>query len=49
MKRRIWAWLALIGFILLILDISFFKYKIEIALGIYTLIIIYFLFSNFKK
>ncbi len=49
MGKRLLAWLAILGFIFLILDITFFKYRIDIALFIYSLIIAYFVISRMRS
>jgi hypothetical protein len=46
--KRVLAWLAIVGLIFLILDISYFHYRLDIAFGIYAAIIIYFLLTNKK-
>lgn len=49
MLKRVLAWLAIIGFIFLILDIIFFKFMIDIAIFVYVIVIAYFLLSNMKS
>ena len=46
MLRRVLAWILLIGFVLLLLNIFVFKIEIEISLVIYVLIAGVFLLSN---
>jgi membrane protein implicated in regulation of membrane protease activity len=46
MLKRIFAWIGIIGFAFLIIDVIFLKYQIQLAIGIYILIIIYFVFSQ---
>jgi len=49
MLRRIMAWLAILGFIFLIIDLSYLKIRLDIAIFMYSMIIIYFVISNFQK
>ena len=51
MIKRILAWTAILGFVLLIINITFFRFMIEISIIVYTLILAYFLLTqmNSKK
>jgi hypothetical protein len=42
-KKRIFAWVLLVGFIALIINIAFFRFYIEFSFAIYFVIIIYYL------
>jgi len=49
MLNKIIAWIALIGFVLLIINITFFSYQEELSVGVYIIIILLFLISTWKK
>lgn len=49
MLKRILAWIAIIGFIFLIVNLSIFRYNVELFTGIYILIIIFFVFSTINR
>jgi len=42
--RRIYAWVAIILFIALVINISTFQWELEISIGVYLFILIYYLF-----
>ena len=43
MAKRIWAWILLIGFIILIINLSFIRYQWKLSLIIYIAAAAYFL------
>jgi len=45
MKKRIFAWVLLAGFIALIINIAFFRVFVEFSLAVYFVIIIYYLLN----
>ncbi|MFO7612115.1 MAG: hypothetical protein R6W99_06495 [Clostridia bacterium] len=47
--RRIYAWIAIVLFILLIVNISTIQFQLGISLGIYVFIIMFYLFFLRKK
>jgi len=49
MKRRIIAWVLLIGFVLLIVNILMFKKYLEVSFMAYIAICAYFMFFMNKK
>ncbi len=46
MTRRLLAWVALIGFILLIINLIFFHYFISYSVFVYIAIVLAFLFTS---
>jgi hypothetical protein len=46
MLRRVFAWVLLAGFILLILNIAVFHYFLEASIFVYLIIAIWFIFTN---
>ena len=49
MNRRITAWILLIGFILLIVNLSFFRIQWKLSLIIYFIVAGYFLLTINRK
>lgn len=49
MKKRIIAWVLLLGFVLLILNITFFQFQLFFSFLIYVIIAAYFLATLNKK
>jgi uncharacterized membrane protein HdeD (DUF308 family) len=49
MKRRILAWVLLVGFIFLIVNIVFIGFYRTTSLMIYILIALYFIFTSNRK
>ena len=49
MTRRILAWLTLVGFLFLLVNLFWLKYMQEVSLGIYIVIVVVFLFTNSEK
>ncbi len=47
--RRIFAWLLLIGFIILIMNIFWWQFAQEVSVVIYIIIVTLFLYSNLSK
>lgn len=47
--KRVGAIVLIVLFIALILNLFLFKFYLEISLGIYVLIIVYYLFFNSRK
>ena len=47
--KRIGALVLLILFVLLIVNLTVFQFYSEISMGIYVLILVFFLFSNITK
>lgn len=47
--KRIGALVLLILFVILIVNITVFQFYSEISMGIYVLILVFFLFSNITK
>lgn len=45
MKKRILAWVMLIGFVLLFANIAFIGYKRELSLVVYLIILVYYVFN----
>lgn len=45
MARRVFAWIMLIGFVLLITNIIVFRWQLEISFALYLAIIIIFVFK----
>lgn len=48
MLKRILAWIILIGFVLLLLNIAIFKFYWQISLAVYVVILVFFVLSNGK-
>lgn len=48
MKKRIFAWVLLAGFVLLILNLIVFRFYWQLSMVVYLIIIFAFLFSNGK-
>jgi hypothetical protein len=48
MLKRVLAWIILIGFVLLLLNIAIFHFFWQICLAVYVVIIIFFVLSNGK-
>ena len=48
MLRRILAWILLIGFLLLMINIFVFGFYWQLSIGIYLVVAVYFLFSKSK-
>lgn len=48
MKKRILAWVLLLGFLLLLVNLAFIGYRRELSLVVYLIILVYFLF-NYRK
>jgi hypothetical protein len=48
MLKRVLAWIILIGFVLLLLNIAIFHFYWQICLAVYVVIIIFFVLSNGK-
>jgi predicted MFS family arabinose efflux permease len=46
MLRRVLAWVLLVGFILLLLNIVMFQYYLETSILLYLIIAIWFIFTN---
>jgi len=46
MKKRILAWILLIGFVLLIINLLTFRLYLEVSLIIYTIVALTFVFLN---
>jgi len=46
MKRRIWAWTLLACFVLLLLNLLFFKFYWQLSLSIYVIIVFAFILYN---
>lgn len=46
MKKRILAWVLLIGFVLLIINLLTFRLYLEVSLIIYTIVALTFVFLN---
>ncbi len=49
MKRRVFAWLLLAGFILLLLNLAIFKVYWEICLTVYIFIMLMYVFYGMAK
>jgi hypothetical protein len=49
MKKRVLAWVLLIGFLLLLLNLIVFKYQWQISIMAYLMIMVIFLFTNKKR
>ena len=47
--RRIFAWLLLIGFIILIMNIFWWQFAQEVSVVIYIIIVTLFFYSNLSK
>lgn len=48
MLKRVMAWVLLIGFVLLLLNIAIFHFYWQVSLAVYVVIIIFFVLSNGK-
>jgi hypothetical protein len=48
MLKRVLAWIILIGFVLLLLNIAIFHFYWQVSLAVYVVIIIFFVLSNGK-
>ncbi len=48
MLKRVLAWILLIGFVLLLLNIAIFHFYWQIFMAVYVVIIIFFVLSNGK-
>ena len=49
MKKRILAWILLIGFLLLLLNLIVFRYQWQISIMAYLVIMVVFLIGNKKR
>jgi hypothetical protein len=48
MKRRVLAWVMLIGFVLLIVNLLTIRYQPVLSFAIYFMVLVSFLFANRK-
>jgi len=48
MVKRVFAWILLIGFILLLINLIFFRYYWQVSLALYIAAAIYFIIFNNK-
>jgi len=48
MTKRIIAWILLVGFVLLIINLIFFRYYWQTSLALYIIVVLYFIFSAKK-
>jgi hypothetical protein len=49
MFKRIFAWILLVGFVLLLVNLIFFRYYWQVSLATYLTAAIYFVFTNKKQ
>jgi hypothetical protein len=49
MKRRIFAWVLLAGFLLLLVNLIFFRWQGMLSLGIYIIVATLYIFFNMGK
>lgn len=49
MKKRIFAWVLLVGFVLLLINLLTFQYLLEQSLILYIIVAALFLMSNNKR
>ena len=49
MKKQIIAWAMIVGFVLLIVNITFFHFQLFFSFFVYVIIAAYFLMTNKKK
>lgn len=49
MKRRILAWVMLVGFVVLLVNIIVFRYMWELSIALYVVILLYYCFTMMQR